>query len=93
MKKLFLVLVIIGLVSFGCKKEDYGTSVVKTCVGTIDASYVVKDADVKISKGLTPDQLVNRTWIMYAIHSSFYGNQPYALIKGNECHVVLLILG
>ena len=71
---------LVGLTN--CKKEKDPT--VKTYVGTVDASYVVKDADIKISKGLAKEQLINRTWIMDAIQSPFYSGQPYAVVKGNE---------
>lgn len=85
MKKLFLILAVIGLVSFGCKKEaDKDNSTIAKYVGTVNGSYVAKDASIKVSKDLDPSQLATRNWIMYAKNSPFYGGQSLALVTGKE---------
>jgi hypothetical protein len=66
-----------------CKKETENTSVTKY-VGTVNGSFIAKDASIKITKDLAPNQLATRNWIMYAKNSPFYGNQPFALVKGLE---------
>ena len=72
---------LVGLTN--CKKETENTSVTKY-VGTVNGSFVAQDASIKITKDLDPSQLATRNWIMYAKNSPFYGNQPFALVKGNE---------
>jgi len=87
MKKINLFLSLIAVVMLvgltNCKKETENTSVTKY-VGTVNGSFVAQDASIKINKDLAPSLLVTRNWIMYAKNSPFYGNQPFALVKGNE---------
>jgi hypothetical protein len=87
MKKINLFLTLIAVVMLvgltNCKKETEATAVRKY-VGTVNGSYVAQDVNIKINKDLAPSQLVTRNWIMYAINSPFYGNQPFALVKGLE---------
>ncbi len=87
MKKINLFLSLIAVVMLvgltNCKKETEDTSVTKY-VGTVNGSFVAQDASIKINKDLAPSLLVTRNWIMYAKNSPFYGNQPFALVKGLE---------
>jgi len=87
MKKINLFLSLIAVVMLvgltNCKKETENTSVTKY-VGTVNGSFVAQDASIKINKDLAPSLLVTRNWIMYAKNSPFYGNQPFALVKGLE---------
>jgi|ERR1035437_559168 hypothetical protein len=89
MKKFNLIFALIAVVMLvgltNCKKDtDKDNSTIAKYVGTVNGSFVAQDASIKVNKDLAPDQLVTRTWIMYAKNSSFYGNQPFALVKGNE---------
>jgi hypothetical protein len=72
---------LVGLTN--CKKDTENTSVTKY-VGTVNGSFVAQDASIKVNKDLDPSLLVTRNWIMYAKNSPFYGNQPFALVKGKE---------
>jgi hypothetical protein len=87
MKKFNLCLTLIAVVMLvgltNCKKDTEKTSVTKY-IGTVNGSFVAQDASIKVNKDLDPSQLSTRTWIMYAKNSPFYGNQPFALVKGNE---------
>jgi hypothetical protein len=87
MKKFNLCLTLISVVMLvgltNCKKDTENTSVTKY-VGTVNGSFIAKDASIKVNKDLAPDQLVTRNWIMYAKNSPFYGNQTFALVKGLE---------
>ena len=84
-KLIFALIAVVMLVELtNCKKEvDDKTSVTKY-VGTVNGSFVAKDASIKITKDLDPSQLATRNWIMYAKNSPFYGNQPLALVTGKE---------
>ena len=85
-KSLFVLIAVVMLVGLtNCKKEDLGTST--KYVGTVNGSFVSKDVNVSVSKSLGPfdaPAASTRNWIMYAINSPFYGNQPFALVKGLE---------
>ena len=85
-KSLFVLISVVMLVGLtNCKKEDLGTST--KYVGTVNGSFVSKDVNVSVSKSLGPfdaPAASTRNWIMYAINSPFYGNQPFALVKGLE---------
>src|ERR1035437_9654895 len=87
MKKFNLCLTLIAVVMLvgltNCKKDTEKTSVTKY-IETVNGSFVAQDASIKVNKDLDPSQLSTRTWIMYAKNSPFYGNQPFALVKGNE---------
>ena len=87
MKKINLFLSLIAVVMLvgltNCKKDTENTSVTKY-VGTVNGSFVAQDASIKINKDLDPSLLITRNWIMYAKNSPFYGNQPFALVKGLE---------
>ena len=78
---LIAVVMLVGLTN--CKKDTENTSVTKY-VGTVNGSFVAQDASIKVKKDLDPSLLVTRNWIMYAKNSPFYGNQPFALVKGLE---------
>ena len=89
MKKIKIVLLLITMVMLvgltNCKKESYGDST--RYVGTVNGSFLSKDVNVSTSKSLEPfeDPMAStRNWIMYAINSPFYDNQPFALVKGLE---------
>ena len=46
-----------------------------------------QDVNISVVKDLDPfaaPVAVTRNWIMYAKNSPFYGNQPFALVKGLE---------
>jgi hypothetical protein len=87
MKKFNLCLTLIAVVMLvgltNCKKDTENTSVTKY-VGTVNGSFIAQDASIKINKDLDPSLLITRNWIMYAKNSPFYGNQPFALVKGKE---------
>jgi hypothetical protein len=89
MKKFYLFLTLIAVVMLvgltNCKKEDLNPKI--NYVGTVNGSFISKDVNVSTSKSLGPfddPSLLTRNWIMYAINSPFYGNQPFALVKGLE---------
>jgi hypothetical protein len=80
---LFAVVMLVGLTN--CKKEYLGDST--KYVKSINGTFLSKDVNVSTSKSLGPFEAPaasTRNWIMYAINSPFYGNQPFALVKGLE---------
>jgi uncharacterized protein (TIGR02145 family) len=90
MKKINLFLSLIAVVMLvgltNCKKELENTSVTKY-VGTVNASFLTQDVNISVFKHLDPfaaPVAYTRNWIMYAKNSPFYGNQPFALVKGLE---------
>jgi hypothetical protein len=89
MKKINLCLSLIAVVMLvgltNCKKDTENTSVTKY-VGTVNGSFIPKDVNVSVAKCFPFDAPVayTRNWIMYAKNSPFYGDQPFALVKGLE---------
>src|SRR5665647_636230 len=90
MKKINLFLSLIAVVMLvgltNCKKDTENTSVTKY-VGTVNGSFLTQDVNISVFKHLDPfaAPVANtRNWIMYAKNSPFYGNQPFALVKGLE---------
>ena len=80
---LIAVVMLVGLTN--CIKEDLGSST--KYVGTVNGSFNAQDVNISVSKSLDPFAAPvahTRNWIMYAINSPFYGNQPFALVKGLE---------
>jgi len=53
-------------------------------VESVQASFIAEQHDVSLKSGIVDPVLVNRTWTMLARNSKFYGNVPFALVKGNE---------
>jgi hypothetical protein len=74
---------LVGLTN--CKKDTENTSVTKY-VGTVNGSFIPQDVNISVSKSFPFDapEASTRNWIMYAKNSPFYGNQPFALVKGLE---------
>jgi hypothetical protein len=89
MKKINLFLSLIAVVMLvgltNCKKDTENTSVTKY-VGTVNGSFIPQDVNISVSKSFPFDapEASTRNWIMYAKNSPFYGNQPFALVKGLE---------
>jgi hypothetical protein len=89
MKKINLFLSLIAVVMLvgltNCKKETDNASVTKY-VGTVNGSFIPQDVNISVSKSFPFDapEASTRNWIMYAKNSPFYGNQPFALVKGLE---------
>lgn len=91
MKKINLFLSLIAVVMLvgltNCKKDlNETTPVSKQYIGTVNGSFTPQDVNVSLGKDLDPfaPVAVTRNWIMYAKNSPFYGNQPFALVKGLE---------
>jgi len=72
----------IMLTSVSCKKEAVNNSSTKQYVKAIAGSFIAKEGDITLKSADLVK--VNRTWSMYARNSSFYGNAPFALVKGAE---------
>jgi hypothetical protein len=91
MKKFNLFLALIAVVMLvgltNCVKENLGSSTSTKYVGTVNGSFISQDVNVSVTKSLGPFDdpgILTRNWIMYAVNSPFYDNQPFALVKGLE---------
>lgn len=76
-----MVLVLAVVFMTSCKKETSAPVDQKQYVKAIAGSFIAKDGDITLKS--TPVS-IERTWSMYARNSPFYGNVPFALVKGNE---------
>ena len=84
MKKLSLLFVVafMAVIIFSCsKKDDNVVAPTNKYVETIAGSFIAHDGDITLKSAPIG---VNRTWTMYARNSSFYGNTPFALVRGLE---------
>ena len=70
MKKLFLIAAVVSLIAFGCKKTDSDSPTIAKYVGTVNGSYVAKDASIKVSKDLSN----SRVRFLWSFGSNFGAN-------------------
>lgn len=83
MKKLFLILVVVGLAFASCTKVD--TIVPKVAkVGSVEGLFKAVYGDISLAKDYVSPVVTYNIWSMYAVNSPFYGNQPFAYVKGDE---------
>ncbi len=87
MKKIQLLLVLVGVAFASCKKNETPNqdSNVAKYVKTIEGSFVAKEGDVTLKRS-NPNLTVafERTWTMYAKNSLRYTPAVFGLIDGRE---------